>query len=130
MASRMVGGTPAPIARSSRFAASFLAAFIASQIAGLVMALAMICVFAFGLQTTFYYPVQVIAGILFGDTALAHATAGMLIAGVLFHQLIAAGWGMLFAICAVLLRVDITISGPILLGVVIGLFSQIFDVYV
>jgi hypothetical protein len=108
MASTRIGRTPVTTAHLARFAASLVSALVASLVGGVVMAVVMVVAFSAFEHTSVLYALRPI--------------------GTLFHFGICALWGIVFALAATLLRADRSVGGALILGIVIGLFSQIIDV--
>ncbi|MFL5320240.1 MAG: hypothetical protein ACJ790_11335 [Myxococcaceae bacterium] len=102
----------------------------AGQLAGIVMAVVMVAVYALILGEHPLYPVQVIASILLGHDALVHRTAGVLLTGVLFHQLVPCLlWSVAYFACVMFARLRMDLNRSLMLGFLIGLISEIIDVY-
>lgn len=105
-----------------------MAGALSGQIAGLIMAVVMMAVFTLFLGKGPLYPVQVIGSFIYGDAAIQGFNLKALLAGLLLHQ---GGpsllWGLVFggAIYALDLRWGATL---VLLGVAVGLISQLIDV--
>jgi hypothetical protein len=101
---------------------------LAGQIAGLLMAVVVMAVFTIFLGKGPLYPVQVIGSFVFGDEAIAGFHFGALLTGLLLHQLgPSLAWGSIFGL--LVNRIDVrSRSALIVLGVAIGLASQIVDV--
>jgi hypothetical protein len=104
-----------------------LAGALAGQVAGLVMAVVMIAVFTLVLGTAPLYPVQVIGSLVFGEAALSGLHVPAVLAGLVLHQ---AGpslaWGLAFG--ALVHAFAPRRAGLVLLGVAVGLLSQVIDV--
>lgn len=128
MPSTTIGGAPVTTAHYARFSASLVSGFVASLAGGVVMAAVMVVAFMVGQHTSFLYPLRPIGTYLFGDRMLVAPTAGMYVAATAFHFGVCAIWGIVFAFAATLLRADKSFGGSLILGVVIGLASQIIDI--
>jgi hypothetical protein len=104
------------------------AAVITGQVAGLIMAIVIMAVFALFLGKSPLYPVQVIGAFVFGDKALQGFQIGALLMGLVLHQLgPALFWSLVFGLGIHLFHIR---SGTalLLLGIIIGLVSQVVDV--
>ena len=128
MATTRIGGVPVATAQSTRFAASLVSALVASLAGGVAMAIVMIVAFTAFQHTGFFYALRPIGSFLFGDRMLEAPTAAMYVGATAFHFGICLAWGIAFALVATLIRADKSIGGALVLGVVVGLFSQIVDI--
>lgn len=101
---------------------------ITGQIAGLVMAVVVMLVFTLFLGKGPLYPVQVIGSFGLGDAALHGLHWGAILLGLVLHQLgPSLFWGVVFGLI-VERRHGLAGTSPWLLGLVIGLLSQVIDV--
>ena len=128
MSSTRIGGAPVTIAYYARFSASLVSGFLTAMIGGVVMALVMVVAFMAFQHTTFLYALRPVGAFLFGDRMLVAPTASMYVAATAFHLGVCAVWGIVFAFAATLLRADKSYGGSLVLGIVIGLASQIVDI--
>jgi len=128
MASTMVGGAPVTTAHYARFSASLVSSFVASLAGGVAMAVVMVVAFMVGQHSGLLYALRPIGAFLFGDRMLSEPTASMYVAATAFHFGICAVWGIVFAFAATLLRADKSFGGALIVGIIIGLASQIIDV--
>jgi hypothetical protein len=105
-------------------------ALIGGQLAGLAMAVLLFLVAGLALRVSPLFPVQLIASLLLGHDALAHASPGVLATGVLFHQLVPTlGWSLIFFASVMFIRERLDLNRALMLGFLIGLMSIIVDVY-
>jgi hypothetical protein len=123
-----LGGAPVTTVDYARFAASLVASLIASMIGGVVMAVVMVVAYAGIHKMGLLYALRPIGAFLYGDAMMSGPTPMMYGAAVAFHFGICALWGIAFAVAASLLRVERSFGGSLVLGIVIGLASQIIDV--
>jgi hypothetical protein len=128
MASTRIGGASVTTAHYARFSASLVSGLVASLVGGVVMAVVMVVAYMTMQHTSFLYPLRPIGTFLYGDRMLVAPTAGMYAAATAFHFGICAIWGIVFAFAATLLRADKSFGGALILGIVIGLASQIVDI--
>lgn len=102
---------------------------LGGQLAGLVMAAFLAIVFA-ALGKDVLYPFQLIATFLFGHDALVNRTSGVILSGFLFHQLVPClAWSLVFFGALLFVRRRLDLNSLLMLGFLIGLVSQIVDVY-
>jgi hypothetical protein len=128
MPSTTIGGVPVTTAHYARFSASLVSGLVASIAGGVVMAAVMVVAFVVGQHTSALFPLRPIGTYLFGDRMLVAPTAGMYAAAIAFHFAVCAIWGIVFAFAATLLRADKSFGGALVVGIIIGLASQIIDV--
>ncbi|MCA1665654.1 MAG: hypothetical protein LC659_15535 [Myxococcales bacterium] len=128
MASTTIGGASVTTAHYARFSASLVSGFVASLAGGVVMAVVMVVAYMTMQHTSLMYALRPIGTFLYGDRMLVAPTAGMYAAATAFHFAVCAIWGIVFAFAATLLRADKSFGGSLVLGIVIGLASQIIDV--
>ncbi|MDB4971036.1 MAG: hypothetical protein JWN44_6725 [Myxococcales bacterium] len=128
MQSTRVGGAPVTTTDYARISATLLSSFLAAMVGGAVMAVVMIVAFTVFQRTDLLFALRPIGAYLFGDAILLGPTPMMYVGAVAFHFGICALWGFLFAIAASVLRVERSTGGAVLLGVIIGLASQIIDI--
>jgi hypothetical protein len=128
MATTTVGGAKVTTAHYARFSASLVSSVIASMVGAALMTIVLTVAFMRYEARPVYYPLQIIGTFLFGDLALKaprweiYPTAAALLFGV------CAVWGIVYAFAATQLRVDKSVGGSVVLGLIIGLASQIVDV--
>ena len=123
-----IGGTNVTTAHAARWSASMLSAFIASQVGGVLMALTLAGWFVVADNATLLHPLRVIATFRYGERAMYELTTSGFLWAAAFHAGVCAAWGILFGFLATTLRVDKSLWGPTVLGLAIGLGSQIVDV--
>jgi hypothetical protein len=128
MATTRIGGTSVTGAHYARFAASLVSGLVASLVGGVVMAVVMVVAFMAFQHTSLLYVLRPIGTFLYGDEMLVAPTAAMYVAAAALHFGICAIWGFVFAVAATLIRADQSIGGALVLGIVIGLASQILDI--
>lgn len=128
MASTRIGGAPVTTAHYARFSASLVSGFIASLVGGAAMAVVMVVAFTIGQHTSLLYALRPIGAFLFGDRMLTAPTPAMYVAATAFHFGVCAIWGIIFGFAATLLRADKSFGGSLILGVIVGLLSQIVDI--
>jgi len=128
MATTRIGGVPATTAHYARFAASLVSGFIAAMIGGVAMAIVMVVAFMAIRHTGLLYALHPIGAFLYGDRMFVAPSAGMYVAATAFHFGVCAIWGIVFAFAATLLRADKSVGGSLVLGIVVGLASQIVDI--
>ena len=128
MAATKIGGAPVLVAHYARFSASVVSGVLASLIGGVVMACVMIVAFMAFQHTSFFYALRPIGTFLYGDRMLVAPTPAMYLAAAGMHFGVCAIWGIIFGFAATLLRADKSVGGSLMLGIVIGLGSQIIDV--
>lgn len=128
MASTRIGGAPVTTAHYARFSASLVSGFVTSLVGGVVMAVVMVVAFMAFQHTSLLYALRPIGAFLYGDRMLVAPTASMYVAATAFHFGVCAIWGIVFAFAATLLRADKSFGGSLVLGIVIGLASQIVDI--
>ncbi len=102
----------------------------AGQVAGLAMAAALMAISSAFLDKSLFYPIQVIAASVLGESAIGHVNAGTLFTGILVHQLgPALAWGLFFG--AVVWLFKPRRSVPLMMwGLFVGALAQVVDVYV
>lgn len=128
MATTTVGGAPVTTAHYARFAASVVAGLIAAMMGAALMAVVMTVAFLRYDGRPLYYPLQLIGTFLFGDVSMIaprweiYPTAAALLFGT------CGLWGLVYAFVASRLRVTASVGGALLLGVVVGLASQLVDI--
>lgn len=104
------------------------AAVLAGQFAGLVMAAVMMLVFGVILGESPLLPVAVIGGTVYGEAALTGLHIPAILAGLVLHQLgPALFWSVVFGLCVHLFKLG-SIRSEAVLGLCIGVISQIVDV--
>lgn len=128
MATTQIGGAPVTTAHYARFAASLVSSFIAAMIGGVAMAIVMVVAFMAFRHTGLLYALKPIGAFLYGDRMFVAPTGAMYVAAAAFHFGVCAIWGCVFAFAATLLRADKSVGGSLVLGIVIGLASQIVDI--
>lgn len=128
MATTRIGGADVTTAHYARFAASLVSGFVAALVGGLAMAIVMVVAFTTLRHTGLWFALKPIGAFLYGDRMFTMPTAGMYVAATAFHFGVCAIWGIVFAFAATLLRADVSVGGSLVLGIVIGLASQIVDV--
>src|SRR5262245_60905912 len=115
-------------APSSTLRRDLIASVIAGQISGLVMAVVVMAVFTVFLGKGPLYPVQVIGSFVFGDAALSGFYLPAFLAGLVLHQLgpsLFWGLGLGLAVHTLGIRRGRSL---LLLGLTLGLASQVVDV--
>lgn len=128
MSATRMGGVNATAAHYARFSASLVSGVIGSMVGAIAMLLVMIVAFVAFAHTSAFYPLQIFGSYLFGDAALRSPTLLVLLGGLTFHLGTAAAWGIGFGFTAAVLRVDRSVGGSILLGLVVGLTAQLVEV--
>jgi hypothetical protein len=128
MASTRIGGASVTTVYYARFSASLVSGLVASLVGGVAMAIVMVVAYMTMQHTSFLYPLRPIGAFLYGDRMLVAPSAGMYAAATGFHFGVCAIWGIVFAFAATLLRADKSFGGSLILGIVIGLASQIVDI--
>lgn len=104
-----------------------IAGIVSGQIAGLIMAAVMVLVFTVFLGKPPYFPVQVIGSVAFGDAALVGFHLPAFLTGLAIHQAAATLlWSIPFGL--VISRVEQSWSNVALVGLGIGIASQVIDV--
>jgi hypothetical protein len=128
MDSTRVGGAPVTTAHYARFSASLVSGFIASLVGGVAMAVVMVVAFMAFQHSSFLYALRPVGAFLYGDAMLTAPTPAMYVAATAFHLGICAIWGIIYAFAATLLRADKSYGGALVVGIIIGLASQIVDI--
>ncbi len=128
MASTRIGGADVTTAHYARFAASLVGGVCASLVGGVAMAAVMVVAFTTLRHTGLWYALKPIGAFLYGDRMFTMPTTGMYVAATAFHFGVCVVWGIVFAFAATLLRADKSVGGALVLGIVIGLASQIIDI--
>lgn len=113
---------------SARFAATLSSSFGAAILGGCVMAAVLIVAFMTIERTSFLYVLRPIGTLIWGDRMLVAPTAAMYAGAAALHFGVAVAWGLVYACMASLLRVELSPSGALVVGVVIGLAALIIDV--
>lgn len=128
MATSRIGGAAVTTAHYARFAASLVSGFIAAMIGGVAMAIVMVVAFTAFRHTHLLYALKPIGAFLYGDRMFMAPSGAMYVAAAAFHFGVCAIWGIVFAFAATLIRADKSVGGSLVLGIVIGLASQIVDI--
>lgn len=123
-----VGGTNVTTAAAARWSASLLSALISAMVGGAVWLLSMMAWFSAIPRTRVQQPLNVIATLAYGESALFVLSPAGYLWALAFHIGLAALWGMVFGVVATAIRVDKSAWAPLVLGVVVGLAAQIIDV--
>jgi hypothetical protein len=123
-----VGGAKVTTAHYARFSASLVASVIASMVGATLMAIVLTVAFLRYDGRPLYYPLQIIGTFLFGDVSLISPRWEIYPTAAALHFGVCAFWGLAFAFAATRLRVDKSIGGSIMLGLVVGTASQIVDI--
>jgi hypothetical protein len=123
-----VGGVPVARAYYARFTASLVAGVVASLVGGVLMLVVMVVAFVAFRHTGILYALRPIGAFLYGDAMMRSPTAAMYAAATFYHLGICALWGIVFAFGATLLRADKSYGGALVVGLIIGLGSQIVDI--
>lgn len=128
MATTRIGGASDITAHYARFAASLVSGLIAAMVGGVAMAIVMVVAFTAFRHTGLWFALKPIGAFLYGDRMFTAPTGAMYVAATAFHFGVCAIWGIVFAFAATLLRADKSIGGSLVLGIVVGLASQIIDI--
>jgi hypothetical protein len=116
-------------ARRPAFGRELIAGVQAGQVAGLAMAGALMAIFSVFLGKSMFYPLQIIAASVLGESAIARLDARTLVVGVLVHQLgLALLWGVVFGVVVWLKKPRGSVA-LMALGLFVGALSQITDVH-
>jgi hypothetical protein len=116
--------------RRPAFGRELIAGVRAGQVAGLAMALVLMAIFSVFLNKSPFYPIQVIAASVLGGGTLRQLDARTLVVGVLVHQLgPALAWGVVFGFVVWVFKPRRSLA-LMMWGLVVGVLSQIVDVYV
>jgi hypothetical protein len=98
------------------------------MVGGAVWMLAMMAWFSAIPRTRVIQPLNVIATLAYGESALFSLSPSGYLWAIAFHVGLAALWGMVFGVVATAMRVDKSAWAPLVLGVIVGLAAQIIDV--
>ena len=128
MATTRIGGAPVTGAHYARLAASLVSGVVASLVGGVAMAVVMIVAFTTIRHTGLLYALRPIGAFLYGDRMFWAPRPAMYVAAAALHFGVCALWGVVFAFVATLLRAEQSIGGALLVGIVVGLASQIIDI--
>ena len=105
-----------------------LAGIVTGQISGLIMAVVVMAVFTLFLGKGPLFPVQVIGSFVFGDAALNGFHLPAFLTGLVLHQLgPSLAWGIALGLAAKTFDIR-SGAGLVLLGLGIGVLSQVIDV--
>ena len=128
MATIRIGAAPVTRAHYARLGASLVSGVVASLVGGVAMAIVMIVAFTTIRHTSVLYALRPIGAFLYGDRMFWAPRPAMYVAAAALHFGVCALWGVVFALAATLLRAESSIGGALLVGIVIGLASEIIDV--
>jgi hypothetical protein len=115
--------------QTTRLAATLLSSVGAAILGGIALAIVLIVAFMTVEKTSLAYALRPIGTFLYGDRMLVHPTPAMYAAAIALHLGMCVAWGLVYAAAASLLRVEASVPGALLLGVVVGLTALILDVH-
>jgi len=125
---RRIGGARVTIAAPARWAASLLASLLSAEIGAGLFMLVLMAWFALVPRASILLPIRIIASARYGESVLTTLPPTAFLWALALHAGLAALWGLVFGLCATLLRVDKSGWAPLALGVAIGLCAQLVDV--
>ena len=102
----------------------------AGQVAGLAMAGALMALSGVFLNKGLFYPLEVIAASVFGESAIGRLDVPTLVVGLLVHQFgPALAWGVVFGIVVWLFKPRRSVA-LMMWGILVGAIAQIVDVHI